>query len=56
VDGSPYIESDAVFAVKKSLIKEFTSVDNPEQAARYGLSAPFSLADFDIILQPAAKS
>jgi len=53
VAGSPYIESDAVFAVKKSLIKEFTEVDDPEQAARYGLDGPFRLANFDIILQPA---
>ena len=52
VAGSPYIESDAVFAVKKSLIKEFTSVDDPEQAARYGLDGPFCLANFDIVLQP----
>ena len=53
VAGSPYIESDAVFAVKKSLIKEFTLIDDPEQAASYGLTAPFALADFAIILQPA---
>ncbi len=56
VAGSPYIESDAVFAVKKSLIKEFTPVDDPEQAARYGLTGPFCLANFDIILQPAAEN
>jgi catechol 1,2-dioxygenase len=55
VAGSSYLESDAVFAVKKSLIKEFTSVDDPEQAARYGLTGPFSLADFDIVLEPAAS-
>jgi hydroxyquinol 1,2-dioxygenase len=55
VAGSPYLESDAVFAVKKSLIKEFTQVDDPEQAARYGLTGPFRLADFDIILLPAAE-
>src|SRR5208282_3682707 len=54
VAGSPYIESDAVFAVKKSLIKEFTPVDDPEQAARYGLTGSFCLANFDIILQPTA--
>jgi hydroxyquinol 1,2-dioxygenase len=54
VAGSPYIESDAVFAVKKSLITEFTPVDDPSQAARYGLSGPFHLANFDIILQPEA--
>jgi catechol 1,2-dioxygenase len=52
VAGSPYIESDAVFAVKKSLITEFTSVDDPDQAARYGLTGPFRRATFDIVLQP----
>jgi hydroxyquinol 1,2-dioxygenase len=50
--GSPYIESDAVFAVKKSLIIEFVPVDDPAQAARYGLDGPFHLAEFDIILPP----
>ena len=53
VAGSPYIESDAVFAVKNSLITEFTLVDDPGQAARYGLDGPFHLAAFDIVLQPA---
>jgi protocatechuate 3,4-dioxygenase beta subunit len=43
VAGSPYIESDAVFAVKKSLITEFTPADDPNQPAR---------AKFDIVLQP----
>jgi hydroxyquinol 1,2-dioxygenase len=52
VAGSPYIESDAVFAVKKSLIAEFTPVDDPAQAARYGLTGPFQRATFDIVLQP----
>ena len=52
VAGSPYIESDAVFAVKQSLITEFTPVDDPGQAARYGLDGPFYRANFDIVLQP----
>jgi len=52
VAGSPYIESDAVFAVKKSLITEFTPVDDLALAARYGLTGPFQLANFDIVLQP----
>ena len=52
VAGSQYIESDAVFAVKKSLIKEFTEVDDPDQASHYNLTTPFSQATFDIILQP----
>jgi hydroxyquinol 1,2-dioxygenase len=45
VAGSPYIESDAVFAVKKSLITEFTPAGDPDQPAR---------ANFDIVLQPEA--
>jgi hydroxyquinol 1,2-dioxygenase len=43
VAGSPYIESDAVFAVKKSLVTEFTPAEDPDQPAR---------AHFDIVLQP----
>jgi hydroxyquinol 1,2-dioxygenase len=45
VAGSPYIESDAVFAVKKSLITEFAPAGDPDQPAR---------ANFDIVLQPEA--
>jgi hydroxyquinol 1,2-dioxygenase len=51
VAGSQYIESDAVFAVKKSLITEFTAADDPEQMAQYGLDRPFRIADFEIVLQ-----
>jgi hydroxyquinol 1,2-dioxygenase len=56
VAGSPYIESDAVFAVKKSLIKDFTSVEDPEQAAQYDFTGSFSIANFDIVLQPTAEN
>ena len=52
VAGSPYIDSDAVFAVKNSLITEFTLVEDPDRAASYGLTGPFRLARFDIVLQP----
>lgn len=51
VQDSPYLESDAVFAVKKSLVQEFTEVDDPERAAGYGVANPFRLANFDIVLQ-----
>jgi hydroxyquinol 1,2-dioxygenase len=47
VAGSPYIESDAVFAVKKSLITEFKPADDPNQPAR---------ANFDIVLQRRADN
>jgi hydroxyquinol 1,2-dioxygenase len=52
---SPYLESDAVFAVKRSLIRDFTMVDDPDGAARYGLPTPFRHAHFDIVLEPAAS-
>ena len=39
VAGSEYIDSDAVFAVKKSLIVDFAEVDDPAEAQRYGLTA-----------------
>ncbi len=50
VGDSEYIDSDAVFAVKKSLITEFVEVDDAEQAARYQVSNPFRLADVQIAL------
>jgi catechol 1,2-dioxygenase len=52
VAGSPYLDSDAVFAVKESLIADFTLIDDPDLAAAYGLTGPFRLATFDIVLQP----
>jgi catechol 1,2-dioxygenase len=53
VAGTEYIDSDAVFAVKKSLIAEFTEVDAPALAAQYQVSNPFRLADIQIALAPA---
>jgi protocatechuate 3,4-dioxygenase beta subunit len=53
VAGSPYIESDAVFAVKKSLVSEFAEVDDPASAERYGVPNPYRLADFSITLTPS---
>ncbi|SEP67514.1 catechol 1,2-dioxygenase [Streptomyces sp. yr375] len=52
VAGSDYLESDAVFAVRESLVQEFTQVDAPERAAACGLPNPFRQARFDIVLQP----
>ncbi len=50
VAGSPYIESDAVFAVKKSLVSEFAEVDDPSLAADYDVPNPFRLVSFNITL------
>jgi hydroxyquinol 1,2-dioxygenase len=51
VAGSEYLESDAVFAVKKSLIAECAVSDDAEEGARYGLNSPFCYMNFDFILQ-----
>jgi catechol 1,2-dioxygenase len=53
VAGSPYLDSDAVFAVKQSLVRDFAEVDDPGEAARYGVDPPFRHADFEVVLQPA---
>ena len=55
VEGSPYLDSDAVFAVKQSLVRDFAPVDDPDTASRLGLPNPFRRARFDVVLQPAAS-
>jgi hypothetical protein len=53
VAGSQYLDSDAVFAVKQSLVRDFTEVDDPAEAARYGVEVPFRHAHFEVVLEPA---
>jgi protocatechuate 3,4-dioxygenase beta subunit len=48
---SPYLDQDAVFAVKQSLIRDFERVDDAETAERLGLANPFRRAEFDITVQ-----
>ena len=48
--GSPWLDSDAVFGVKDSLVREVLEVDDAELAAAYGVSAPFRLLEFDVVL------
>ena len=52
VKGDPYLDSDAVFAVKDSLIAEWTKVDSPEEAKKLGMPSPFLRLDFDVRLAP----
>ncbi|RFA06998.1 6-chlorohydroxyquinol-1,2-dioxygenase [Subtercola boreus] len=53
VADSPYIDEDAVFAVKSSLITPFERNDDLVAASRFGLDQPFDHARFDIVLAPA---
>ena len=51
-----YLGSDAVFAVKDSLICDFMRRDSPTgEAARLGIDPPFLSADFDFHLKPATE-
>jgi catechol 1,2-dioxygenase len=48
--GSPWLDSDAVFGVKDSLVRDVLEVDDAQRAAAYGVSAPFRLLEFDVVL------
>ncbi len=52
VADGPYLESDAVFAVKQSLVADFIEVNDAARAAEYGVTAPFRQAEIDIVLEP----
>ena len=50
VEGDPYLESDAVFGVKETLIAAFTKCDDPGQAADLQIGNPFYLLEWDFVL------
>jgi hydroxyquinol 1,2-dioxygenase len=52
VAGSPYLGSDAVFAVKESLVKDFAETDDPSLAREFGVANPFRHARFELVLEP----
>ncbi|WP_433260910.1 dioxygenase [Actinosynnema sp. CS-041913] len=52
VAGTPYLDSDAVFGVKPSLVRDFPLVDDPVRAAQAGLPNPFRTVHFDVVLSP----
>ncbi len=52
VKGDLYLSSDAVFGTKDSLVVDFARVTSEEEAARYGVRAPFYTVTYDFVLQP----
>ena len=54
VEGDPYLDSDAVFAVKESLIAKYRKVDSADEAKKLGMPAPFLRLDWDFRLAPEA--
>jgi len=53
VEGDEYLESDAVFGVKDSLVVPFMLRDDPTDAKRLGLASPFYTAEHEFRLVPA---
>jgi hydroxyquinol 1,2-dioxygenase len=51
-DGDQYLDSDAVFGVRSSLVVPFVRSDSQAEADRYGLAAPFYTVNYDFILEP----
>jgi len=55
VEGDPYLDSDAVFAVKDSLVGKYKQVNSAEQAKKLGLPNPFLKLEWDFHLSPEKK-
>ena len=53
VEGDPYLESDAVFGVKGSLVAPFVRNESGAAAAQYGLPGPFYDVEFNVCLERA---
>ncbi len=54
VPDDPYIDSDAVFGVKKSLLADFVKVDDPARAEAFGVANPFWEVESNFVLTPEA--
>ncbi len=55
VEGDPYLDSDAVFAVKNSLIAKYRKVNSAEEAKKLGMPSPFLKLEWDFRLSPQGK-
>ena len=49
----PYLESDAVFGVKESLVVDFVRIDDDSAMRRYGFEQPFWEAECNFVLAKA---
>jgi protocatechuate 3,4-dioxygenase beta subunit len=56
VEGDPYLDSDAVFAVKNSLVADFVLNNSREEAKKWGVTAPFYAVEYNFGLIPADKA
>jgi protocatechuate 3,4-dioxygenase beta subunit len=52
VNDDPYIDSDAVFGVRESLVVDFVKHDSEQEAAQSGVRAPFYTVHYDFVMEP----
>jgi catechol 1,2-dioxygenase len=52
VEGDEYLDSDAVFGVKNSLVADFALNQSAEDAAKYGVKLPFYEVEYNFGLKP----
>jgi catechol 1,2-dioxygenase len=55
VKGDQYLDSDAVFGTKDSLVVDFVRHDSAEEAARYHVAAPFYTVEYTFVLKPFGR-
>lgn len=51
-EGDQYLDSDAVFGVKETLVAQFVCHESADEAAERGVTAPFHTVDYDFELVP----
>ena len=56
IDGDEYLDDDAVFGVKDSLVLKWELNDSAEEAEKAGIWAPFCDIEYDIVLHPQASA
>ena len=56
IDGDEYLDDDAVFGVKDSLVLKWELNDSAEDAEKVGIWAPFCDIENDIVLHPVASA
>ena len=52
VEGDPYLDGDAVFAVKNSLVAKYKKVNSAAEAAKLGMPNPFLKLEWEFRLAP----
>jgi protocatechuate 3,4-dioxygenase beta subunit len=55
-DSDPYVDSDAVFGVKPSLIVHYNRIDDPETLRAAGRAEPYWDLEYDFALTPGASA